>query len=66
MNIFLGGGSMYLTVKEVSKMLRSSERYIYRLVKNGTIPAIRLNNKILINQEKLNEVLRSMKIKKEG
>lgn len=56
---------MYLTVKEVSEMLRSSERYIYKLVSNGTIPAIRLEGKILIDQEKLKAVLKSFETSRE-
>lgn len=53
----------YLTVKEVSEIIRSSEKYTYKLIKNGTIPAIKIEGKILIDREQLQSTLSKLKIK---
>lgn len=36
--------SLIYTVKEVATLLRSSPNYIYRLIENGYLPAIKLGS----------------------
>ncbi|UBH15018.1 helix-turn-helix domain-containing protein [Macrococcus armenti] len=55
----------FLTVKEVSEIIRSSEKYTYKLIKKGIIPAIKLEGKILVDSESLQETLSKMNIEKE-
>ncbi|PKE63764.1 helix-turn-helix domain-containing protein [Macrococcoides caseolyticum] len=55
----------YLTVKETSELIRCSEKYTYKLIQNGVIPAIKINSKILVDKEQLSNALNEMKIKKE-
>ncbi|MFL1422802.1 helix-turn-helix domain-containing protein [Staphylococcus ureilyticus] len=44
---------MYLTVKEVSELLRLNEHHTYKLIKQKEIPSIRIGRKILIPKETL-------------
>lgn len=44
---------MFLTIKEVAKLLRISERHAYNLVSNNDIPNVRIKGKILIPKEQL-------------
>lgn len=44
---------MFLTIKEVAKLLRISERHAYNLVSNNDIPNVRIKGKILIPKDKL-------------
>ena len=52
-----------LTIPEVAKILRYSENKVYRLVKEGIIPNIRLggpSGKILVEEETLENHIREM------
>ncbi|QRN92058.1 helix-turn-helix domain-containing protein [Mammaliicoccus sciuri] len=49
---------MYMTVKEVSELLRINEQHAYRLIKLKEIPSIRLGRKVLIPKETLMKMLK--------
>ncbi|MCG7419648.1 helix-turn-helix domain-containing protein [Macrococcus epidermidis] len=54
---------MFLTVKEVSKIIRCSEKHTYKLISENVIPHLRINNKILIDEKKLFAYLEKMEVK---
>ena len=48
----------YLTIEEVSKLLRVNKRTIHNYIKRGEIPAIKLSSKTLrIPRDELFEIL---------
>ncbi|PTH61883.1 DNA-binding protein [Staphylococcus agnetis] len=49
---------MFLTVKEVSELLRLNEHHTYKLIRQKEIPSIRLGGKILIPKESLMQMLK--------
>lgn len=57
---------MFYTVKEVASLLRCSEKYAYKLIGDGIIPAVRLGSKIIVQKEDLDNALQKMKTKKEA
>lgn len=55
---------MYLTVKEVASIIRTSEKQTYKLVNENIIPHIRIGGKILINQHTLEKHLKDLEVNK--
>lgn len=55
---------MYMTVEEVSKVIKASKNYTYKLIKSGVIPSIKLNGKILVNKDSLEETLKELEVNK--
>ncbi|WP_422067109.1 helix-turn-helix domain-containing protein [Staphylococcus agnetis] len=53
-----GSAIMFLTVKEVSELLRLNEHHTYKLIRQKEIPSIRLGGKILIPKESLMQMLK--------
>ncbi|HBE8406200.1 MAG: helix-turn-helix domain-containing protein [Staphylococcus simulans] len=49
---------MYLTVKEVSELLRLNEHHTYKLIRENEIPSIRLGRKILVPKQALMNMLK--------
>jgi excisionase family DNA binding protein len=47
--------STWLTPKDLQRGLRIGERLVYRLLKDGTIPSVRLGGVYRINREHLEE-----------
>ncbi|MDI7253385.1 MAG: helix-turn-helix domain-containing protein [Actinomycetota bacterium] len=47
----------FLTVAEVAEMMRVSKMTVYRLVKSGQIPAIRVGKNYRIKESDVNEYL---------
>lgn len=65
MHIFLWlkeGDFMFMTVKEVARLLRISERHTYKLIKKNVIPHTKIGGKILINKEKLLNTLEKKEV----
>jgi len=53
-----------LTIKEISKILRLSERTIYRLVEAGKLKAIKISRKATrIDEKDLNQFIKKHKTK---
>lgn len=50
-------GNKLLTVNEVASILRVSNMTVYRLVKSGQIPAIRVGKNYRIKESDVNEYL---------
>ncbi|MCH4420250.1 MULTISPECIES: helix-turn-helix domain-containing protein [Staphylococcus] len=53
---------MFMTVKEVARLLRISERHTYKLIKKNVIPHTKIGGKILINKEKLLNTLEKKEV----
>ncbi|MGV3224668.1 helix-turn-helix domain-containing protein [Staphylococcus hyicus] len=53
---------MYLKVSAVAKLLSLSERQVYRLIKSGDIPSIKLKGTILVKEDELEQHLSSLKV----
>ncbi len=51
------GGNKLLTVNEVAEILRVSNMTVYRLVKSGQIPAIRVGKNYRIKESDVNKYL---------
>ena len=49
--------STWLTPKDLQQELRIGERLVYRLLKDSTIPSVRLGGMYRINREHLEEFL---------
>ncbi len=45
----------FYTVPEVMEMLRFSKSFTYGLVKDGTIPSVKIGNRILVPKQKFLE-----------
>ncbi len=50
-----------LTVKEVAKYLRMSERSIYKLVREGKIPGTKILNKWRFDRREVDKIFKSGK-----
>ena len=48
-----------LTVKEVAEYLRIGERSVYKLIKLGKIPAVRILNKWRIDKTQIDEIFKN-------
>lgn len=55
-----------LTVKEVAEYLRIGERSVYKLIKLGKIPAVRILNKWRINKIQIDEIFKNFHNTKDG
>lgn len=55
-----------LTVKEVAEYLRIGERSVYKLIKLGRIPAVRILNKWRINKIQIDEIFKNFHNTKDG
>lgn len=51
-----------LTVKEVATSLRLTERHIYRLIKEGTLPHYRIGNAIRFDGEQVKRWLDTKRV----
>ena len=49
----------YLTAREVEARLRIARHTLYRLIKAGVVPAVRLGGQFRIPEAALNEALRA-------
>jgi len=49
-----------LTVKEVAEYLRIGERSVYKLIKLGKIPAVRILNKWRIDKTQIDEIFKNL------
>ena len=47
----MSGDKEFYTVPEVRKMLRLAKSTVYRYVKTGVIPSVRIGNKILVSRK---------------
>lgn len=57
---------MLYTVSEVSKMLKVNRNYVYKLIKNGELEAVKIGS-IKVRKDALNEYInRNVYIWKEG
>lgn len=55
-----------LTVKEVAEYLRIGERSVYKLIKLGKLPAVRILNKWRINKTQIDEIFKNFHNTKDG
>jgi excisionase family DNA binding protein len=55
-----------LTVKEVAEYLRIGERSVYKLIKLGRIPAVRILNKWRINKIQIDDIFKNFHNTKDG
>jgi len=55
-----------LTVKEVAEYLRIGERSVYKLIKLGKIPAVRILNKWRIDKIQIDEIFKNFHNTKDG
>lgn len=55
-----------LTVKEVAEYLRIGERSVYKLIKLGKIPAVRILNKWRIDKTQIDEIFKNFHNTKDG
>lgn len=51
----------YLTAREVEARLRIARHTLYRLIKAGVVPAVRLGGQFRIPESALNEALTGMR-----
>lgn len=52
---------MLLTVAEVAKMLKVNRNFVYKIINNGELEAVRVGS-IKVRKEDLNEYVRRQKI----
>jgi len=45
------------TVKEVAKMLRLTEKTVYKMIKTGAIPSVKIGGALRITQEAVDRIL---------
>ena len=55
---------MLLTVSEVSKKLKVNRNFVYNLIKDGELEAVRIGS-IKIREDKLNEYIKSQVVTSE-
>ena len=55
---------MLLTVSEVAKMLKVNRNFVYKLIKDGELEAVRIGS-IKVREEKLNEYIKSQVVTSE-
>ncbi len=55
-----------LTVKEVAEYLRIGERSVYKLIKQGKIPAVRILNKWRVDKTQIDEIFKNFRNNRNG
>ena len=55
---------MLLTVSEVAKALKVNRNFVYKLIKDGELEAVRIGS-IKVREEKLNEYIKSQVVTSE-
>ena len=55
---------MLLTVSEVAKALKVNRNFVYKLIKEGELEAVRIGS-IKVREEKLNEYIKSQVVTSE-
>ena len=55
-----------LTVKEVAQYLRIGERSVYKLIKQGKIPAVRILNKWRVDKTQIDEIFKNFRNNRNG
>lgn len=55
-------GKKFLTVKDLATSLQLTERHIYRLIKEGTLPHYRIGGTIRFDAEQVREWLDSKRV----
>lgn len=55
-----------LTVKEVAQYLRIGERSVYKLIKQGKIPAVRILNKWRVDKTQIDEIFKDLRNNRNG
>ena len=53
----------WLTVKEAAKKTTLAEKTIYKWAQEGRIPAYRVGGKVILNEQEIDEYIRSHRIK---
>ena len=56
--------SAILTVKEVAQYLRIGERSVYKLIREGKIPAVRILNKWRVDKTQIDKIFKQIHNKK--
>jgi len=46
------------TVKEVAKMLRLTEKTVYKMIKTGAISSVKIGGALRVTQEELDKVMK--------
>ena len=59
-------GNNILTVKEVAQYLRIGERSVYKLIKQGKIPAVRILNKWRVDKTQIDEIFKNFRNNRNG
>ena len=55
---------MLLTVSEVAKVLKVNRNFVYKLIKDGELEAVRIGS-IKVREDKLNEYIKSQVVTSE-
>jgi excisionase family DNA binding protein len=63
---FLGDGATLLTVAEVASAMRVSTMTVYRLIKSGDLPAVRVGHNYRVRGADVERYLTSRSVQVEG
>ncbi|MEP6758751.1 MAG: helix-turn-helix domain-containing protein [Actinomycetota bacterium] len=63
---FFGDGSTLLTVAEVASSMRVSTMTVYRLIKSGDLPAVRIGHNYRVRGAEVERYLASRSVHVEG
>jgi excisionase family DNA binding protein len=63
---FFGDGATLLTVAEVASVMRISTMTVYRLIKAGELPAVRVGRSYRVRGSALEQYLSSRSVQVEG
>ncbi len=63
---FVPGGGSLLTVAEVAAVMRVSNMTVYRLIKTGELPAVRVGHSYRIREGEVERYLASRSVQVEG
>lgn len=55
----MDGTDRYMTVKEVADRLRVSKMTVYRLIKDGSLPAVRFGRSFRVDRTEANDYIRN-------
>ncbi|MFF0489621.1 helix-turn-helix domain-containing protein [Nocardia sp. NPDC003482] len=58
-NPVFGGGTQFLTVAEVAKLMRVSKMTVYRLVHSGELPAVRVGRSFRVHAKAVHDYLQT-------
>jgi excisionase family DNA binding protein len=63
---FLGNGASLLTVAEVARAMRVSTMTVYRLIRSGDLPAVRVGHNYRVRASDVERYLTSRSVQTEG